>query len=87
MERSVGSSKVPSRGASQEVYYYFVSVESRDRSQAVVFHGIFRKVNSSVIPKKTSCCRPVINGPTALLSRSRLLLLRGMLIHSGLSHA
>lgn len=87
MKQSVGGSKVPSRGTSQEVYYYCMSMESRGGSQAVAFHGIFRKVNSSVIPKKPSCCRPVINGPTAALSRSRLLPLQGMLIHSGLSYA
>lgn len=62
-------------------------MENASGSQAVAFHGIFRKVNSSVIPKKPSCCRLMINGPTAPLSRLRLLLLQEMLIHSGLSDA
>lgn len=62
-------------------------MENASGGQGVAFHGIVRKVNSSVIPKKPSCCRPVINVPTAPLFRLHLLLLQGMLIHSGLSDA
>lgn len=29
--------------------------------------GLVRIVNSSVIPKESSCCRPLVNGPIALL--------------------
>lgn len=89
--QSVLSSKVQSRRASQEVYYYCMSVESRGgecfwKSSSGLPWDI-QKVNSSVIPKKPSCCRPVINVPTAPLFRLHLLLLQGMLIHSGLSDA
>lgn len=62
-------------------------MEDASGNQAVEFHGIFRKVNSSVISKKPSCCRPVISGPAAPLFHWCLLLLQGMLIHSGLSDA
>lgn len=51
MEQSVLSSQVQSRWASEEVYYYGMSVESTGgeclwKSSSSI-HGLFRKVNSS----------------------------------------
>lgn len=92
MEQSVLSSKVQSRSLPRRciittVQVWKAEMENASGSQAVTFHGIFRKVNSSVTPKKPSCCRPIINDPTALLFHLRLLLLQGTLIRSGLSDA